>query len=80
MLYVVRHDTSPPITKSYIQYLSLHPIPTVLSFLSSSVGSWQLRAKAVYALSGLCTHNSAALQQLEKLGGWDVFRSALEGL
>jgi len=59
-------------------YLSLGPISTILSFLSPSIESPQLRSKAVYALSGLCKHNAAAVQQLDECGGWDVFRLALE--
>jgi len=59
-------------------YLSLSPIPTILSFLTPSVESPQLRSKAVYALSGLCRHNAPAVRQLDESGGWDVLRSALE--
>lgn len=59
-------------------YLSMTPIFTILSFMSPTVES-SLRSKAVYALSGLCKHNAAALQQLDQAGGWNVLLSALEG-
>jgi hsp70-interacting protein len=57
----------------------MNPIFTILSFLSPSVEASQLRSKAVYALSGLCKHNAAAVQQLNEVGGWDVLIAALEG-
>lgn len=59
-------------------YLTLDPVPLVLSFLSPSVGSAQLRSKAVYALSGLCKHNSRAVKQLSEFGGWEALSLALE--
>jgi hypothetical protein len=62
-----------------MQYLAMNPVPTILSFLSPSVESSQLRSKAVYALSGLCKHNAAAVKMLDEFGGWEVLRSALEG-
>ncbi|KAF9646148.1 nucleotide exchange factors-like protein [Thelephora ganbajun] len=59
-------------------YLDLDPVPVVLSFLSPTVRSAQLRSKAVYTLSGLCKHNSRAVKQLDKSGGWEALSTALE--
>jgi len=33
----------------------------------------------VYALSGLCKHNSRAVKQLGESGGWEALSTALEG-
>jgi len=59
-------------------YLSLSPMRTLLSFLSPSVHSAKLRSKAVYALSGILKHSSAAVKQLSEAGGWEAFKFALE--
>ncbi|KAI0043405.1 Fes1-domain-containing protein [Auriscalpium vulgare] len=59
-------------------YLAIEPLPAVLSFLSPSVRSSQLRSKAVYALSGLLKHSASAVSALEEAGGWDALRGALE--
>ncbi|KAF9784498.1 nucleotide exchange factors-like protein [Thelephora terrestris] len=61
-----------------ISYLALNPVPVVISFLSPSVRSAKLRSKAVYALSGLCKHNSRAVKQLDESGGWEALSAALE--
>ncbi len=37
----------------------------------------EVRAKAMYALSGLLKHNPAAMHQFDQLNGWKVLRSAL---
>lgn len=37
----------------------------------------QVRAKAMYALSGVLKHNPTAMDQFAKLNGWKVLRSAL---
>ncbi|KAI0263178.1 armadillo-type protein [Gloeopeniophorella convolvens] len=58
-------------------YLSLSPFSTVLSFLSPSVRSSALRSKAVYAISGLLKHSTAAIAQFEEAGGWDTLRGSL---
>ncbi|TFY76254.1 hypothetical protein EWM64_g7758 [Hericium alpestre] len=60
-------------------YLELNPLHTLLGFLSPSVHSSQLRSKAVYTLSGLLKHNAAAVSELDRVGGWEAFRKALEG-
>ncbi|KAF9780652.1 nucleotide exchange factors-like protein [Thelephora terrestris] len=61
-----------------ISYLALKPVPVVISFLSPSVRFPKLRSKAVYALSGLCKHNSRAVKQLDESGGWEALSAALE--
>jgi len=62
------------------QYLALDPLPTILSHLSpSSPSSQQLRSKAIYTLSGLLKHNSAAIALFESAGGWDALRDAFSG-
>ncbi|KAI0000793.1 armadillo-type protein [Russula compacta] len=59
-------------------YLTLDPLPTILSYLSSSArSSKQLRSKALYALSGLLKHNAASIVPFEAAGGWDTLRGAL---
>lgn len=52
----------------------------MVSFLSPTVQLAQLRSKAVYALSGLCKHNSEAVKQLGESQGWEHLSTALEGL
>ncbi|THH12431.1 hypothetical protein EW146_g7706 [Bondarzewia mesenterica] len=59
-------------------YLSLNHLSTILSFLSPSVKSSQLRSKAVYTLSGLLKHNATAVSQFGDAGGWEVLCTALE--
>ena len=39
----------------------------------------QTRSKAVYALSGLLKHNTAAVNGLGDAGGWKVLKYAMEG-
>lgn len=60
-------------------YLTLDPLPTLLSFLSPSPSSdISTRSKAVYALSALLKHNAPAVSALSKLRGWEKFRDALQ--
>jgi hypothetical protein len=59
-------------------YLSLAPLPTILSFLTPLGNSPQTRSKAVYALSGVLKHNAAAVQAFDAADGWTGFRLALE--
>ncbi|OBZ74937.1 Hsp70 nucleotide exchange factor FES1 [Grifola frondosa] len=59
-------------------YLSLSPLPDLLSFLSPTVKSAKTRSKAVYALSSLLKHSAAAVQQLQDSNGWDVLKGALQ--
>ena len=65
------------------QYLSHDPLPTLVGFLSPSASnSEETRAKAIYALSGLLTHNAPALQLLNRpeVDGWTKLRNALQGM
>ncbi|KAF8900179.1 armadillo-type protein [Gymnopilus junonius] len=62
-------------------YLFHNPLPTLLSFLDpSSSNSSAIRAKAIYALSGLLRHNVPALEQLNNpdVDGWTKLRNALQ--
>lgn len=61
------------------QYLSLEPIPKLVSFVKPETASASTRSKAVYALSGLLKLNAAAVRALGD-EGWATLRVALEGL
>ncbi|KAK7688783.1 hypothetical protein QCA50_008323 [Cerrena zonata] len=61
-------------------YLSFNPLPSLLSFLSptpSHPSPAKTRSRAVYALSGLLKHNSAAVDQLTSANGWEILKAAL---
>ncbi|PPQ85759.1 hypothetical protein CVT25_003077 [Psilocybe cyanescens] len=59
-------------------YLLYNPLPVLLSFLDPSPSSSPgLRAKAIYALSGLLKHNSPAVQALGSFG-WSKLRDSLQ--
>jgi len=59
-------------------YLTLDPLQKLLEYLSpSSRAPAQLRSKAIYALSGLLKHHTAALVPFDAAGGWAAFRSAI---
>ena len=80
-LYVLHiRFTSDAYTHLDFQYLSLKPLPTLLTFLTpthSNSHSAKTRSRAVYALSGLLKHNSAAVRQLTEANGWKVLKGAL---
>ncbi|KAG6335817.1 hypothetical protein ID866_3275 [Astraeus odoratus] len=61
-----------------LTYLTLDPLPAILSSLSPNSNSAKTRSKAMYALSGLLKHNAQAVRQLSETDGWHTFRSALE--
>ncbi|KAG6914033.1 hypothetical protein DXG01_002847 [Tephrocybe rancida] len=47
-------------------YLTLNPLPTLISFLTPSPASTlQMRSKAIYTLSGLLKHNAPAIHALD---------------
>jgi len=60
-----------------LSYLSLEPIPKLVSFIQPETTSASTRSKAIYALSGLLKLNSAALSALGD-EGWEALRVALE--
>ena len=62
------------------QYLSISPLPDLLALLSSVSVSPETSSKAVYALSGLLTHNLPAVKAFGAAGGWAHLRNAIEGL
>ncbi|EGN94660.1 hypothetical protein SERLA73DRAFT_187708 [Serpula lacrymans var. lacrymans S7.3] len=59
-------------------YLSLSPLPTLLSLLPPSSNSSQTRSKALYALSGLLKHNAPAVRALGAADGWSALQTTLE--
>ncbi|KIM51781.1 hypothetical protein SCLCIDRAFT_1224178 [Scleroderma citrinum Foug A] len=61
-----------------LTYLTLDPLPAMLSTLSASSNSAKTRSKAMYALSGLLRHNAQAVRQLNAMAGWHTIRGALE--
>ncbi|KAH9476827.1 Hsp70 nucleotide exchange factor FES1 [Psilocybe cubensis] len=59
-------------------YMLYNPLPILLSFLDPSPSSSPgIRAKAIYALSGLLKHNSPAVQALGP-SGWTKLRESLQ--
>lgn len=63
------------------QYMSAadSPLKSLLSFMSPNEASSKARSRAMYALSGLLKHNAKAVNEMSKVGGWDVLKAALEG-
>lgn len=62
-----------------MQYVAHNPLPTLLSFLEPSPSSTPaIRAKAIYALSGMLKHNAPAVRALDS-SGWMKIRDALQG-
>ncbi|KDR78336.1 hypothetical protein GALMADRAFT_245459 [Galerina marginata CBS 339.88] len=61
-------------------FMSHNPLPTLLSFLDPSSPSAAIRAKAIYALSGLLKHNAPAVEALSgpEVDGWIRLRNALQ--
>jgi hsp70-interacting protein len=57
----------------------LSPMKTLLSFLNPSIHVSKIRAKAVYAVSGLLKHCKPAVQQLQDANGWETLKASLEG-
>ncbi|EST04553.1 Nucleotide exchange factor Fes1 [Kalmanozyma brasiliensis GHG001] len=61
--------------KAQMAVLEYQPVGGLLDLLQSS--EEEVRAKAMYALSGLLKHNPAAMDQFDKLHGWKTLRLAL---
>jgi len=64
------------------QYLSYNPLPGLIGKLTLGASSTpELRAKAVYALSGLLKHNGPAVKELERpdIEGWIRLKEGLQG-
>ncbi|KAG9311116.1 nucleotide exchange factors-like protein [Chiua virens] len=61
-----------------LSYLSLDPIPAIIACLSPSSNSAGTRSKAMYALSGLLKHNTAAVDKFTDVQGWNALRNSLE--
>ncbi|KAJ7353120.1 nucleotide exchange factor Fes1-domain-containing protein [Mycena albidolilacea] len=63
-------------------YATHDPLPLLTAFLSPSPSSTaQIRAKAIYALSGLLKHNAPAVEALSRpeVQGWERLRAAVGG-
>lgn len=61
--------------KAQMAVLEYSPVGALTDLLQS--GNEDVRAKAMYALSGLLKHNPAAMDQFDKIDGWKALRSAL---
>lgn len=64
------------------QYLSYDPLPGLIGKLTPGSSSTpELRAKAVYTLSGLLKHNGPAVKELDRpdIEGWIRLREGLQG-
>lgn len=61
--------------KAQMAVLDFHPVAALLDLLHSHVD--EVRAKAMYALSGLLKHNPAAMHQFDQLDGWNMLNMAL---
>ncbi|KAG9125930.1 hsp70 nucleotide exchange factor fes1 [Ceratobasidium sp. 392] len=59
-------------------FLKRDPIPHLLSLLTSGDCSGSTRSKVLYCLSGALKHNAQAVRQLDKAGGWEAFKHALQ--
>lgn len=62
-----------------MQFLKRDPIPHLLSLLTSGETTGGIRSKVLYCLSGALKHNAGAVQRLDKVGGWEALKHALQG-
>ncbi|KAG8677924.1 hsp70 nucleotide exchange factor fes1, partial [Ceratobasidium sp. 395] len=58
--------------------LKRDPIPHLLSLLTSGDCAGSTRSKVLYCLSGALKHNAEAVRQLDKAGGWEALKAALQ--
>ncbi|SNX85772.1 related to FES1 - Hsp70 nucleotide exchange factor [Melanopsichium pennsylvanicum] len=61
--------------KAQVAILEFQPVVALTDLLHST--DQGVRAKAMYALSGLLKHNPAAMDQFHKMDGWKTLRLAL---
>ena len=64
------------------QYLSLNPLPVLVSLLDTSFCPTDaVRAKVLYVLSGLLRHNAHAVKEFgsPEVNGWVKLRGTLKG-
>lgn len=61
--------------KAQVAVLEFQPLAPLLDLLQSA--DFDVRSKAMYALSGLLKHNPAAVDQFERMNGWPVLKHAL---
>lgn len=61
------------------QFLKHEPFPTIINALSSDKSTNEVRAKALYVLSGALRHNREAVVKFTEAKGWKALKAALEG-
>ncbi|KAG9007509.1 hsp70 nucleotide exchange factor fes1 [Tulasnella sp. 427] len=64
--------------KSQEAFLKHDPFPTVITALTSEKSTNEIRAKAMYVLSGALRHNREAVVKFTDAKGWKALRAALE--
>lgn len=65
-------------TTAQMEFLKRDPIPYLLSLLTSGECLGNTRSKVLYCLSGTLKHNAGAVHQLDKSGGWEALKHALQ--
>ncbi|KAG8942760.1 hsp70 nucleotide exchange factor fes1 [Tulasnella sp. 424] len=64
--------------KSQTAFLKHEPFPTIINALSSDTSTNEVRAKALYVLSGALRHNREAVVKFTEAKGWKALKAALE--
>ncbi|KIO19493.1 hypothetical protein M407DRAFT_246155 [Tulasnella calospora MUT 4182] len=64
--------------KSQAAFLKHEPFPTIINALSSEKSTNEIRAKALYVLSGALRHNREAVVKFTEAKGWKALKAALE--
>ncbi|KAG8891698.1 hsp70 nucleotide exchange factor fes1 [Tulasnella sp. 408] len=64
--------------KSQAAFLKQEPFPTIINALSSDKSTNEIRAKALYVLSGALRHNREAVVKFTEAKGWKALKAALE--
>ncbi|KAG8902845.1 hsp70 nucleotide exchange factor fes1 [Tulasnella sp. 417] len=64
--------------KSQEAFLKHEPFPTIVNALSSEKSTNEIRAKALYVLSGALRHNREAVVKFTEAKGWKALKAALE--
>ncbi|KAG9004924.1 hsp70 nucleotide exchange factor fes1 [Tulasnella sp. 427] len=64
--------------KSQEAFLKHEPFPTIVTALTSEKSTNEIRAKAMYVLSGALRHNREAVVKFTDAKGWKALKAALE--
>lgn len=64
--------------ESQNEFLSLDPLPSILSQIKSTSRPASVRSKAIYCLSAALKHSAPAVEAFEKHSGWHALTFALE--